>query len=121
MNVLHLLSSIVVALITAGVWFRRRRPEIHVRIMSTAFLCDLALVLYIEATRHAVETVVGRGTSLIWFHATVSTLVLVAYIAQIAIGRRMLAGIHASRRTHVALGVTFVGLRSLNYVTSFLL
>jgi hypothetical protein len=88
--------------------------------MAAAFVCDLLLVLYIEASRHAVETVVGRGTSLIWFHATVSTLVLVAYVAQIALGRRMLAGVHTSRRVHALLGIAFVTLRSLNYVTSFI-
>jgi hypothetical protein len=117
---LHLLSSIVFALILAGVWCRKRWPAVHVRLMTAAFVCDLLLVLYIEASRHAVETVVGRGTSLIWFHATISTLVLVAYIAQIVLGRQMLAGIRTPRRVHALLGIAFVTLRSLNYVTSFM-
>jgi hypothetical protein len=117
---LHALSSIVFALILGGVWSRKRWPAVHVRLMTAAFVCDLLLVVYIEVSRHAVETVVGRGTSLIWFHATVSTLVLVAYVVQIVLGRRMLAGIHASRRVHALLGIAFVTLRSLNYVTSFI-
>jgi hypothetical protein len=117
---LHLLSSIVVLLIGAGLWLRHRRPDLHLRLMTAAFVCDLLLVVYIEATRHAVETVVGRGTSLIWFHATVSTLVIVAYVAQIALGRRMLAGVRAPRRVHMVLGITFVTLRSLNYITSYM-
>lgn len=117
---LHLLSSLVVVLIAAGVWCRRRHPHLHIRLMTTAFVCDVLLVLYIEATRHAVETVARATTPLIWFHATVSVLVLVAYVAQLTLGRRVLAGVHASRRTHIVVGVTFVTLRSLNYVTSFL-
>ncbi len=117
---LHLLSSIVLVLILTGLWFRQRRPALHVRLMSAAFACDLLLVLYIEASRHAVEKVAVAGSSLIWFHAAVSTLVLVAYVAQIALGRRMLAGVRTPRRVHLALGITFVSLRSLNYVTSFM-
>ena len=117
---LHILSSIVLCFIVAGLWARRHRPHLHVRFMTAAFISDLLLVLYIEGTRHAVEKVVGSGTSLIWFHATISLMVLVAYVAQIALGRRMLAGIRASRRVHVVLGVTFVSLRLVNYVTSFL-
>ena len=117
---LHLLSSIVVLLIGAGLWLRHRRPDLHLRLMTAAFVCDLLLVVYIEATRHAVEKVVGQGTSLIWFHATVSTLVIAAYIAQIALGRRMLAGVSAPRRVHMVLGITFAMLRSLNYITSYM-
>ena len=117
---LHVLSSIVLGFIVAGLWARRHRPDLHIRLMTAAFVCDLLLVLYIEGTRHAVEKVVGAGTSLVWFHATISTLVLVAYVAQIALGRRVLAGIRASRRVHAALGITFVSLRLVNYVTSFL-
>lgn len=117
---LHVLSSIVVALILAGVWCRKRWPAVHVRLMTAAFICDLLLVLYIEVTLHAVEKVAGRGTPLIWFHAAVSTLVLVTYVVQIALGRRMLAGVHTPRRVHALLGVTFVSLRSVNYVTSFM-
>jgi hypothetical protein len=118
---LHLLSSIVVLLIASGLWLRHRRPDLHLRLMTAAFVCDLLLVVYIEATRRAVEKVASSGTPLIWFHAAVSTLVIVTYVAQIAVGRRMLAGSHTPRRVHAALGITFATLRSLNYVTSFMI
>lgn len=118
---LHLLSSCVAALIVAGLWARRARPSWHIRFMTAAFVCDVLLVVYIEATRHAVETVAGSTTPLVWFHAAVSLLVLASYVAQISLGRRVLAGVPASRRLHMALGMTFVTLRSLNYVTSFLM
>ena len=99
----------------------RKTPRIHLRFMVTAFLVDLSLVIYIELTRHAVEKVVGGPGALIWFHAGVSTLVLAAYIGQIVLGRRMLAGVTATRQTHIALGVAFCTLRLLNYITSFML
>jgi hypothetical protein len=117
---LHVLSSIVVLLIAAGLWLRHRRPDLHLRLMTAAFVSDLVLLVYIEATRHAVEKVANQGTRLIWFHAAVSTLVIVTYVAQIAVGRRMLAGTPAPRRVHAVLGITFATLRSLNYVTSFM-
>ena len=117
---LHVLSTIVLLLIATGLWLRHRRPDLHLRVMTSAFVCDLVLLVYIEATRHAVETVATRGTRIIWFHAAISTLVIVTYIAQIAVGRRMLAGIAAPRRVHAVLGITFATLRSLNYVTSFM-
>lgn len=117
---LHVLSSMVFVLILAGVYFRRRRPDLHTRLMTAAFACDVSLVLYIELSRQAIETVVGNGTGLIWFHATISTLVLLAYVAQFALGRRMRAGIDTPRRVHALLGIVFVTLRSLNYATSFL-
>jgi hypothetical protein len=46
--------------------------------------------------------------------------VIVAYVAQIALGRRMLAGVRAPRRVHMMLGIAFVTLRSLNYITSYM-
>ncbi len=116
---LHALSTLVVLIVTAGV-MARRRPAIHVPLMVTAFAIDLGLVIYIEVTRHVVERVLGPAGPLIWFHATVSTLVLLAYLGQITLGRRLLAGRTASRRAHLALGVAFCVLRSTNYITAFM-
>jgi uncharacterized membrane protein YozB (DUF420 family) len=117
---LHILSTVVVLLIAGGLWVRHRQPRVHLRLMMAAFCCDMGLLVYIEATRHAVETVATRGTPLIWFHAAISSLVVLAYIAQIALGRRMLLGLAAPRRVHAVLGITFAALRSLNYITSFM-
>lgn len=116
---LHVLSTIVVLLVIAGVLNRRNTP-LHIRLMSTAFAVDLGLVLYIEGTRHAVGTVVSTPHPLVWFHAGVSTLVLALYVAQITLGRRLLAGRASSRRVHVALGLAFLLCRGLNYATAFL-
>ena len=116
---LHLLSTLVVLLVTAGVLSRGNTAR-HMRLMCAAFAVDLGLVLYIEGTRHAVEVVVATPRPLVWFHALVSTFVLCLYVAQITLGRRMLAGRVSSRRVHMALGLTFLLCRSLNYATAFL-
>lgn len=117
---LHIASTLVLVLVVAGV-LTRKTPRIHLRFMTFAFVVDVALVLYIEATRHAVEQVVAGPGPLLWFHASVSLMVLMAYIGQIMLGRRMLAGVLASRRTHIAMGIAFCSLRSINYITSFML
>ncbi|MEZ5291497.1 MAG: hypothetical protein R2745_10460 [Vicinamibacterales bacterium] len=118
MTVLHAISTLVLALIGAGV-ATRRHPSIHIRFMGAAFAIDLALALWIELSRHAVERVAGPAGPLVWFHAGVSTLVLALYVAQLRLGRRLLAGQSASRRVHIAIGLTFCLCRGLNYVTAF--
>lgn len=115
---LHLVSSLVVVLVVAGV-LNRRNTALHIRIMTAAFIADLGLVLYIEGTRQAVETVVAQTSPLVWFHAGVSTLVLVLYVTQIALGRRILAGQPSPYRLHMVLGITFCLCRGLNYATAF--
>ena len=37
---LHLASSLVVVLLAVGLWFRHRRPQLHLRLMISAFVVD---------------------------------------------------------------------------------
>jgi hypothetical protein len=128
---LHALSSVVLVLVGAGLYFRRRRPALHWKFMVLAFVTDVLLVLYIEATRGAVEQVATQVRLLLWFHAGVSLAVLVLYAVLLGIGRKLLAvpeawgagrpeGPGRVRRLHRNLGVTFCVLRLLNYATAFM-
>jgi hypothetical protein len=133
---LHVISTLVLFILAAGIYFRRR-PEIHLKVMTSAFLIDLGLVLYIELTRQAVESVVTQVKPLTWFHAAISLSVLVLYVVQIVLGRRLLAARSASlatsagpistgdpahtRNLHRNLGITFCVFRILNYVTAFMI
>lgn len=117
---LHVASTLVLFLILAGLRLRRR-PAWHIALMSCAFLTDLALVLYIELTRHAVEEVVHRARPLVYVHAAISLAVLVNYVVMIVLGSRVLTGRRASRATHRTMGTLFVVLRSLNYVTALVM
>lgn len=129
---LHVASTIVLAVIGLGLYFRRRRPDLHWRIMASAFAIDLFLVLYIEITRHAVETVVTQVKPFIWLHAGISLSVLVLYVLMLGLGRRLLlasASVGGSsappddqvRAMHRNLGMVFCVMRGLNYVTALLL
>ena len=117
---LHLVSTLVLVLIAGGVYYRRE-TRTHLRLMLAAFVVDLGLVVYIEATRHAVEKVSHHTGLLLWTHVAISVAVLVAYVAQIQLGRRILRGFVASRSLHIRLGLTFCTLRLLNYITSFMI
>jgi hypothetical protein len=117
---LHLISTLVLVIIGVGFWLRRRQNPIHVRLMISAFLIDLCLLLYIEHSRHAVQKVAASARPLVWFHAAVSIVVLLCYVLMIQLGRGVLAGDPRARNRHRTLGVVFVVLRSLNYMTSYL-
>ncbi len=118
---LHIASTLVVVIIATGLYFRRTRPTWHIRLMSTAFIVDVALVLWIEISRHAVEKVVTHVRPMVYVHVAISLGVLANYIAMIVLGRRVLRGNRASRSTHRNLGITFVMLRGLNYVTALIM
>ena len=119
MTALHVVSTFVVLLVIVGIR-NRRRPQVHRACMLTAFAIDLGLVVYIEATRHAVETVVTAVRPLIWVHAAISVGVLVCCGLMIGLGRKLFTGALELRMTHRNIGIAFCLLRSLNYVTSFL-
>ena len=113
---LHAASTGVLVLIAAGLWFRKRNPVAHLRLMLAALTADVVLVLYIEISRRAVEKVVTHVRPLLWFHAGVSVAVLVCYVLMIVLGRPMLAGRYETRALHRNMGIAFVALRLVNYL-----
>lgn len=119
MSPLHVASTMIVVLLAIGFANRGARRR-HRALMLLAFSADLAMVVYIEATRGAVEKVVAGVPALLWFHVVVSLAVLVCYVGMISLGTRLFAGRYELRNWHRNLGVTFVVLRGLNYVTSFM-
>ena len=118
MSVLHLLSTAVLVVLLVGFAQRAHRRR-HRALMLAAFAADLGLVLWIEATRHAIEKVAGGVPWLVQVHVAISTGVLLAYVAMIALGSKLFAGRTDLRTIHRAVGIGFVALRGLNYVTSF--
>lgn len=121
------ISTLVLLVIAAGVWFRKR-PEIHIPLMAAAFAIDLGLLLYIEFSRHAIETLsetiqttsqTPAQEGLLLFHVAISALMLVLYIVQIITGIQLFRGSHPTRLFHRYSAVLFVVCRLLNYATSF--
>ena len=116
---LHIISTVVIVILITGLFLRKRR-DIHPKLMFTAFVIDLVTVLYIEFTAGAVERVASELGALLIFHAAVSLTVLVLYVWMIVLGRRLLAGREDARSLHFKLAIAFCVLRSVNYVTSYL-
>lgn len=117
---LHVVSTLVVVLVATGLYFLKRKPRRHIKLMITACAIDVLSVLYIELTRQAVETVIGGVSPLIWFHAGISLGVLICYGVMFWFGWRLRRGIAAVRSKHRNVGITFCVLRGVNYITSFM-
>lgn len=144
---LHLISTLVLLILGAGVYYRRKQ-EVHKILMVTAFALDVSLLLYIELTRSAVATVASGPKSIVWIHAAISLVVLGLYIVQLGLGRKLLINLafapassvsqtssatsqsltsgatwndDSTRKLHRNLGIAFLTFRVLNYATAFLL
>jgi hypothetical protein len=116
----HAVSALAILLVAIGFAFRRRRT-VHVPAMSAAFIVDISLLVYVEVTRHAVEKALLFPRWLVGVHVAVSVGVLACYLVMILLGRRILGGTVASRTAHRRVGITFVVLRGLNYVTALMI
>jgi len=116
---LHLLSSLVVLAIGTGLWFRHRNPRYHMPIMLACFVADVSLVLWIELSRHAVETVVKSIKPIVLVHAGISLTTIVCYVILLGLGFGLFRGNSRLRLWHKRVGMTFVTFRLLNYATAF--
>jgi uncharacterized membrane protein YozB (DUF420 family) len=125
MNFDHVASIAIFGVILWG-FANRHDRRIHVPAMAAAFALDVALVVWIEISREAVEKSLGLGGRplpgpLLGFHIFVSVLVILLYIVQAVLGRRLLSGNESVRAWHRKSGMTFLLARSLNLVTSFMI
>ena len=116
---LHFLSTLVVLAIGTGLWFRHRNPRFHMPIMVACFVGDVSLVLWIELSRHAVETVVKSIKPIVLVHAGISLTTIVCYVILLGLGFGLFRGNRDLRLWHKRVGMTFVTFRLLNYATAF--
>lgn len=117
------ISTLIVLLIAAGLWYRKQ-ARVHIPLMLSAFVLDVLLVLYIEITRHAIETVGTEITApthndLLVFHVIVSLLTLLLYVGLTWSGIKLYRGDHGKRNLHRNMAAAFILCRLSNYVTSF--
>ena len=117
---LHTISAVAILIIAIGLYQRKRNQKLHWRLMVLAFAIDISLVLYIELTRQAIEQVVSRVDSLLIFHATISTGVILFYGAMLVLGRRLLRGDQNPRIWHRRVAILFCTLRLTNFITRFM-
>ncbi|MBI3646376.1 MAG: hypothetical protein HY233_10480 [Acidobacteriales bacterium] len=114
------LSTLTLLLLACGFMLRRRR-ELHVWLMSTAFGLDLSALAMIEATRGAIHKTMTCPSLSLFVHVAASVLVLATYVAMAPLGIYIRRGNERYRPWHRRVAWVFGAARVTNYVTSWML
>lgn len=121
-TVFQLQSISILLLMYVGVIFKRNR-RLHVKLMSSAMIWDILLILQIELTRSAIvkasESVVGSKSLILNIHVAMAVACVILYGFMVASGRKLLRGENGVRIRHKILGVSTLILRTLVFATSF--
>jgi hypothetical protein len=113
-------SFSILLLMSAGIIVRRRR-QLHVKIMSTAMVWDVILILQIELSRSAILKATHAVTNplILNIHISIAVSTVVLYGFMIYTGRKLLSGQNQIRPRHKFLGWTTLTMRILTFITSF--
>jgi hypothetical protein len=113
-------SLCIVLLMVAGIMFRRRR-QLHIKIMSTAMIWDVILILQIELSRSAILKATKAMTNplLLNIHISIAVSTVVLYGFMVYTGRKLINGQNEIRPKHRMLGWTTLSMRILTFITSF--
>jgi hypothetical protein len=113
-------SLCIVLLITLGIFLRKKRTY-HVRIMSTAIIWDILLILQIELSRSAVlkASKALENTMLLNIHVAIAVTTVVLYGFMIKTGLSLLKGKSKMNSKHKLLGWLTISMRILTFITSF--
>ena len=113
-------SSLILLLLFIGVYFRRQRPR-HVRIMTSAIVWDIILVLQIELNRGAIAKAVQvtQNKWLLNVHVSLAVSCVLLYFVMFYTGTKLLKNKNIYRPRHKLLGMITLILRILTFATSF--
>lgn len=116
-NVFLLCATMAYACLWAGVIAHQRRRT-HLTWMLTGVGLDITVVLGLELSRHAVETVVSGGMSTaLLVHVWASTAAILFYIGAVTLGTLYLRGRRRSVvRWHRRVGRAAMSARSVGFV-----
>ena len=113
-------SLCIVLLMLAGIVARKRR-QLHVKIMSSAMIWDIILILQIELSRSAILKASKAVTNplILNIHVSFAVSTVILYGFMVYSGRKMLAGDIGIRPKHRILGYSTFLMRILTFITSF--
>lgn len=113
-------SFLILSLLFVGVYFRKERSK-HVKIMASAIVWDILLVLQIQLNRSAIQKAMNvvENPMILTIHVSIAVLTVLFYFALIYTGRKLLQGQSKIRPKHKLLGWSTIVLRSLTFITSF--
>jgi uncharacterized membrane protein YozB (DUF420 family) len=114
-------SFLIVALMIYGITQHKTRLK-HVKIMSTAMIWDVILILQIELSRSAIlkASKAMSNPMFLNIHVSIAVTTVLFYIAMVFTGRKVLAGDQSILKRHRLLGRITMALRVLTFATSFL-
>jgi len=114
-------SFFILALMIYGITQAKKRSR-HVKIMSTAMIWDIILILQIELSRSAILKASKAMTNTMWLniHVSIAVITVIFYVFMTLTGRKVLKGDNSLKARHRVLGYTTTVLRILTFATSFL-
>lgn len=113
-------SFCILMIMIVGIYWRRIRTR-HIKLMATAMIWDVLLILQIELSRSAILKASKALTNpmALNIHVSIAVTTVVLYGIMIYTGRRLLRG-DPVRKQHRILGYTTFCMRVLTFATSFL-
>lgn len=103
-----------------GIYLRCQR-SMHIKMMLSAIIWDILLILQIELSRDAVAkaTEVIKNSMILNIHVSLAISTVVLYVAMIITGRKLYKGSLTIRPKHKVLGWLTYTVRILTLITSF--
>lgn len=113
-------SVLITLLMLVGIYFHKKR-KLHVKIMSTAMIWDVILILQVELSRSAIikASKALSNSSALNIHVSIAVSTVVLYVFMVLTGRRVLQGEGQLLKRHRLLGYGTFMMRLLTLITSF--
>lgn len=120
--VFQIQSFLIVALLIYGVYHRKNRYK-HVKIMKTAIIWDLLLVVQIELNRGAIAKASKALTNpmLLNIHVSLAVSTVLLYLLIFITGQKVLKGNENIRVVHRTIGIITLTTRIATLITSNLI
>ena len=120
MTLTMLIATLAWICLTAGLIQRKDRSA-HVRYVNIGIFLDIALVLYLQLTREAVQTALGFSLPMFeQVHIVFSTLALFLYFPVLYLGFGLLKGSNpVKRKWHIRLALTSYVCRTFGFLFMF--
>ncbi|MCB9029781.1 MAG: hypothetical protein H6619_01910 [Deltaproteobacteria bacterium] len=100
-------------------FLRRHDRAKHVPLMLTAIFTDIALVLYLQITREAIQKAVSFTLEMLqMIHIGFSTVALLLYFPVLFLGFKLLKG-HDVKKWHVRFALTAFFFRTMGFFFMF--
>lgn len=113
-------SALILALMFYGASVAKQRSK-HIKIMASAIVWDLLLILQIELTRSAIDKAmkIVENPLALKIHLFFAITTVLLYVVMVVTGRKVNGGKHELRNLHKKFGITTLIFRVMTFITSF--